>query len=138
MGNVVESRGAQTAAAARSRIKRRLAALDEDVADDEAAPTPEAKNTLLGVIDFLLETRTLLDIETPLPHLSSLGGGDLECVWMRLDRNLFLSIGPSGERILQRVILSDGKARTPQRVESPDKVALLDAVLWVMGHGETE
>lgn len=136
MEKVIDSKGAQTAAAARSRIERRIAAIAEDVADDEAAPTPEAKNALLEVIDFLLETRTLLDIETPLPSLSSLGGGDLECVWMRPGRNLFLSIGPSGERVLQRVALNESK--TTERVESPDKVALLDAVLWVMGHGETE
>lgn len=128
----------QDVRAATNPMMRRLAAIAEDVAPDELAPTPEARGALLEVVGFLLEVRTLLGIEAPLPHLSSLGGGDLECAWMRSERNLFLSIGPSGERVLQRVHLNNAEAKTLKRIESPDKIALLDAVLWVMGHGEAE
>jgi len=123
----------KNAPAAMGLIEDQLADLAEDVAPDECAPTAEAKAALLDDMGHLLHEFILCGAEPLLPHVSSLGGGDLTCTWMRPVRTLFLSISPVGKRRLQRIVMRGEKAETIELIDSPDESALFHSVLWVMG-----
>lgn len=115
-------------------LRRRLAAISEDVDSDELAPTDAAKNALFADIGGLSIVMAAEDARVPRPHVSSLGGGDLQCYWSQDSRHLSLAITLTGGRRLQELVSDDEGTQTLAVVDEPDRDQLLAAIRWVLGH----
>jgi hypothetical protein len=109
--------------------------VEEDIEEGEIAPTKEAKQICLSMM-----TSALISLpdtaEFPMPHISSLGSGDIECYWRRGKRRLFFSVSAQGGRKLQRILLGKAGPKTLLFKESPSEETLLSSILWVIGNGE--
>lgn len=114
-------------------LRRRLAAISEDVDRDETAPTEAATISL-----FELMRAAAGAAEMPGPDLSTLGGGDIQCFWSRGGRLLSLAISPTGGRRLQELVSEDEGTRTLALVDEPDRDRLFAAIHWVLGHGDSD
>ncbi len=115
-------------------LRRRLAAIAEDVDCDETAPTEAATISLFEVMTAAAAGAA----EMPGPDLSTLGGGDIQCFWSQDGRHLFLAISPTGGRRLQELVSNDEGTRTLAVVDEPDRDRLFAAIHWVLGHGDSD
>jgi hypothetical protein len=112
------------------KVRYRLGVLAEDVAHDETTPTAEARDRCIGLLGDVSE-RMPDGLRLPFPHISTAGGGDIECTWEHGDRTLFLSISPSGAARLQKIRSGAPDAENLAVVDAPDLGVLLASVLWV-------
>jgi len=115
-------------------LRRRLAALAEDVDCDEIAPTEAATASLFEA----MRAAAAGVGEATRPGVSTLGGGDLQCFWSQDGRHLSLAIAPTGERRLQEVVSDGAGTRTIAVVDAPDWDRLSGAIRWVLGHGDSD
>ena len=113
------------------RLRQRFAVVTDDLMDDEEAPTECAKdrcvNQLRAVADLMGNGESV-----PMPHVSTLGGGNIECYWSRGDRSLFWSIGPETESALQRIESGENDVHSLEAINSPTVEDLLSSILWTI------
>jgi hypothetical protein len=101
--------------------------------EDEGPPSPSARDAYLGLLAGALGGVDLPD-RPVVPHLSTLGMGDLICEWRRGDRSLVLSIAPGGDCTLHG-FSGPERVSPPRRLTVSDAGELAESIRWAFADG---
>jgi hypothetical protein len=117
-------------ASARNRLQHLIKVLKEEMEEGEVLPTDAAETAFIATMSSLVEWGAISSV-SQLPHVSTMGAGDLACEWRGADRSLRLTIGPTGQLRVYKATFQGGRlaGHTPS-----DKVGTKDlriAVEWV-------